>query len=495
MSIELVTLGDSVSQGFMSGAAASTHLSYSSVIAKTIGIADADYHYLPYPEQLKLKWDIELLLRALESRYGTDIRGLEWPFAINHCAQLFDKSESFYERGQGRPSQPVKLPKTWQNFDGFHNLAVEGMDVGDLYTVTPKSALATIKQNKKSSQNNFFAVASEPFSRSAYRTLNPYANEAYDDYSAVGWLKHHASQKGVKNIILWAGANNALGTVLDLKIKFTDGDGAILTKTRKERLEKNLWHPYDFQLEYTQLLQSVVDALANNQYQDWHCYLGTVPLVTIAPIAKGVGEARLIKDPAGSGKTYRYFQYYTYFAMSEKAALKTGKFLKFRDALFIDRCIIQFNRIVRQLAKNYNQSLGRDAFIIVDTSQALTDMAWKRNSGEPSYPFPASFDFLYPPVDTKYYHANTRGEIEKGGVFSLDGVHPSVIGQGLIAHEFLSVMQKQNGSQYAPKNIDWPSIFAADSLRTQPIKLMHELYQHDKLIQLVGDVCSWIRSH
>lgn len=493
MSIELVTLGDSVSQGFMSGAAANTQLSYSSVIAKTIGVAEPDYHYLPYPNNLKLKWDIELILRTLEDKYKTDIRGIEWPMALYDVNKIFDKSESFYERGKGKITNPVELPNNWSGFTGFHNLAVEGMDVGDLSNVTPATCRAAINGNKHSFKDNYFSVASEPFSRSAYRTLNPFADDHYNDHSPIRWLKHHCRQSGVKNVIVWAGANNALGTVLDLKIKITEGDGSILTKKRKERLLYNLWHPHDFELEYQQMLDNLLDALSVNQEPNWHCYVGTVPLVTIAPIAKGVGEARLIPDPAGSDKTYRYYQYYTYFPLTLDSALKTGKYLKFRDALFIDQCIIEFNNIIRRLVKRANKTLERPAITVVETSQALTDMAWKRNSGAPCYQFPDEFKFLYPPVDTKYYHANTRGEIEKGGIFSLDGVHPSVIGQGLLAYEFLSAMHAHNDDRYDPNKLDWSAIFASDTLRTQPIKLMHELYQHDKLAQLIGEVCSWIR--
>ena len=241
-----------------------------------------------------------------------------------------------------------------------------------------------------------------------------------------------------------------------------------------------MWHPIDFRAEYSILLNKILKALENNQCTNWHCYLGTVPLVTIAPIVKGVGEERLIQDPAGSGKEYRYYQYYTYYPLSKETGLKIGQYLKFKDALFIDKTILKFNEIIRQLAYEKNSDLGREAFHIADISKALTDMAWKRNSGNPPYQFPGYFEWVYPQVDTKYYHVDTRGNIQKGGIFSLDGVHPSAIGQGLIAWEFLKKM-REVGTAPNYAEIDWSNIFKNDSLRQKPITIMREIYDHDKL--------------
>ena len=486
MTVKLFTIGDSISQGFMSGAAANTELCYSTILSQVLGIQD--YQYIKFQDDLKFKYDIELILRTLEDAYGSNIRGLEWFGVLQKVNQVFDKSETYFERGKGRIGKSMNLP-----LDGFHNVAVEGMDVGDAWMVTPESAKHTVdKLAKKEKKDGFLDVASGSFSRNAFRVLNPNANPEYMQYSAVSWLQHHAQQAGVENIILWLGANNALGTVLDLKIKPTPGDGVkVLQADRKKRLEWNLWHPSDFQAEYSTLLDKTVEALADNKFDDWHCFIGNVPLVTIAPIAKGVGEPRMIQDPAGSSRTFRYFQYYTYFPFSKDTGLKTGPYLKFRDALFIDKTILKFNAIIKQLVAEKNDELAREAFHLVDISQSLTDMAWKRNSGNPTYQFPEYFNWIYPPVDTKYYHTDRRGNIEKGGIFSLDGVHPSAIGQGIIAWEFLKKMQEV-GKAPNDTDIHWPDIFANDTLRQKPITLMQELYEHDKLIQLISDICSFM---
>ena len=114
-------------------------------------------------------------------------------------------------------------------------------------------------------------------------------------------------------------------------------------------------------------------------------------------------------------------------------------------------------------------------------------MAWKRNSGTPVYDLPDYLDWLYPRVDTKYYHVDSFGNIEKGGISSLDVIHPSAIGQGIVAWEFLKKMQSVD---QAPQGaaIDWEKVVNSDTLRTKPIKLMHEIYDNEKLLQFIIDI-------
>ena len=232
--------------------------------------------------------------------------------------------------------------------------------------------------------------------------------------------------------------------------------------------------------------------MANNQHQDWHVFVGNVPLVTIAPLAKGIGEQRLVQDPAGSGKEYLYYQYYTYFPLTEKSAMSTGKYLKFRDALFIDKAIGKFNEIIKELITEKNQQLGTERFHLVDVCQNLTNMAYKRNRGNPSYQYPAAFDDMYPPVDTKYYHVNRNGVIESGGMFSLDGIHPSAIGQGIIAWEFLKIMQAVR-PELTDQTLNWSEIVQTDSLIQEPITLMSEIYEHDKLVDFLANIANVLR--
>ena len=487
---KIFTIGDSISQGFMSGSAANTRLSYSTLLADALG--EPNYRYLRWDERYKTKIDLERIFRALERKFGANIRGLEWLNAFSVINSVLDQAEDFYERGDGMPGKPVG-----SNFDsqGFHNVAVEGMDVGDAFMVTPRSCLDVIA-NSTATGDGYLQAVSTPFSRNAYRVLNPLGDEGLDtfgNYTAVDWLQHCASEEGVENLCLWLGANNALGTVLSLNIAQTPNDPKrVLQASRKERSQWNLWHPNDFHAEYDMLLNKVVDAMADNKKSDWKIFVGTVPLVTIAPIAKGMGEKRVITDPSRPDKKALYYEFYSYFPLSESAAKGCGKYLPFRDAVFIDKTIVEFNRSIKALVSAKNEALGSERFHIVDIGNDLTEMAWKRNFGGPTYPLPEALQFVYPPIDTKYYDTSTEGDILSGGIFSLDGVHPTAIGQGIIADAFLKEIQNARPNESVTP-LNWQNIIASDSLRQKPITLMSELYEHDKLVKFICSVGDIIR--
>jgi hypothetical protein len=156
-------------------------------------------------------------------------------------------------------------------------------------------------------------------------------------------------------------------------------------------------------------------------------------------------------------------------------------------------------RLPWELVKKLNEQPGqRVKYYVVDIAKAFKEIAYKRNKGQPIYKFPRYFDFIYPPVNTKYYHANVNGKLTQGGLVSLDGIHPTAIGHGIIAYEFLKVMQEagvvNNHGNVIDSELDWAKIFADDLLYTKPITLMQELYGKEelakhiiKLIQLLKD--------
>ena len=121
-------------------------------------------------------------------------------------------------------------------------------------------------------------------------------------------------------------------------------------------------------------------------------------------------------------------------------------------------------------------------------------MAWKRNDGKPVYDYPQALDWLFPPISTRYYHCSPDGDFIKGGIFSLDGVHPTAIGHGIVAHEFLKTMKKAGvrdpeGNEVSPDLLDWDAIIKSDTLYQKPIRLMQEIYQHNRSLNLIKDLC------
>ena len=289
-----------------------------------------------------------------------------------------------------------------------------------------------------------------------------------------------------------------------------NSDRALLHKSHNDREEWNLWHPDDFAAEYEELLDRVDEIMCSNQHEDWHVFVGTVPLVTIAPLTIGVGAPTVIdvepdykkpteaieadckesiKVPLHTEQGNResvYYKYYTHFFRDEEAVVKTDRgYLTMFDVLHIDDCIRQYNRTIKKLVEKKNQKLSKQRYRIVDISKGLQDIAFKRNAGKVQYKFPDYFEFCYPRVDTKYYHADAQERLRQGGLFSLDGIHPSAIGHGLIAYEFLKVMKEADVVEHT--DLDWPQIFASDTLYQKPIPIMRELYQNKQLAEFVID--------
>jgi hypothetical protein len=311
-------------------------------------------------------------------------------------------------------------------------------------------------------------------------------------------LKEHATDEseGVENLLLWLGANNALGTVVGLNIWQTPNDPNnrphVLPHVEREAAGWTLWHPADFAAEYAELLDRVDEAMSQNVYPDWKIFVGTVPAVTIAPLAKGVGPTYQVtrkNTTTGEEETYVYYKYYVYFLFEEDLVHRNdGLYLTFEDALHIDDCIREYNATIRTLIEAKNVKHRKERYHVVDVFQAFQDIAVKRNAGRVKYDFPDYFNFAYPKVDTRYYHADRDGRLRRGGLSGLDGVHPSAIGQGLLAHEFLKVM-KAAGVVDGGVSLDWKAIFESDALYSDPITIMQEIYEHswlaEKILSLV----------
>jgi len=495
--MKLFTIGDSISQGFMSGAAAQTNLCYSTLIADLMKLRDYQYPNVWGAGGLPL--NLEKVLRALAKQFGSNINGFDWVAAIPLVNRLLDEVEDYYERGAGREDVPDPSGASF-----FSNVAVQGFQVADAWLITPKLCQEEITRSNADGGNRdgVFALPNAVFYRTALKVLNPSLNPEFDNCSQIEWLRRHATQtkEGVENVLLWLGSNNALGTVVELAIDQTSNKEPLLDMSPENRRQWNLWHPKDFELEYRELLDRVDQIMQDNQNLDWRVFVGTVPLVTIAPIAKGVGPTTLIEvepdfyienpeeiSKAAKGQSV-YYKYYTYFFRDEEAILKRDTaYLTLADALHIDDFIRQYNRTIKALVAEKNQRWGQNRYHIVDISRALQEIAYKRNAGQVQYKFPEFFDLQYPGVNTKYYHADAYGRLRQGGIVGLDGIHPTAIGQGLIAYEFLKVM-KDAGVSVDPKDLNWQQIFNDDELYSKPIPIMQELYENEKLAEFCLDV-------
>ena len=131
----LVALGDSLTQGFQSGAIYNTDLSYPAIIARELGWFDS-YRYPRYGGAGGLPLNLEYILRDLEHRYGADISPWELPLALFRARQVMDEIEDYWERGPGATAPVIA---------GYnHCLAVYGWDLRDALSRTAKSCETAI---------------------------------------------------------------------------------------------------------------------------------------------------------------------------------------------------------------------------------------------------------------------------------------------------------------------------------------------------------------
>lgn len=132
----LVTIGDSLTHGFQSGAIFNTHHSYPMLIAEELGWANNFRHpsYGSPGEGLPL--NLEHLARQFEQKFGSNIDWWELMPALLFLREYLDKIEDYWERGDGlqlTPSNEIN-----------HNLAVYGWDLRNTLSRTADICKQTI---------------------------------------------------------------------------------------------------------------------------------------------------------------------------------------------------------------------------------------------------------------------------------------------------------------------------------------------------------------
>ena len=129
----LVTIGDSVTQGFMSGAIFRTDLSWPAVVAFELGdfagFRRPVYEAPSGPGGLPL--DFERALRSFESEFGPKLDWHEIVRAAGWLHGYLDRVEDYWERGDGA--------KTPTGEAILHNLAIYGWDLRDTLSLNATS--------------------------------------------------------------------------------------------------------------------------------------------------------------------------------------------------------------------------------------------------------------------------------------------------------------------------------------------------------------------
>src|SRR4051794_11029671 len=220
----LVVIGDSLSHGFQSGAIFNTDISYPAIIACELGCLPT-FHYPRYGGPGGgLPLNIEYLLRDLEHQFGTTTSVWELPFALFRARSFLDAVEDYWERGSG--SEPPQLA-------GYmNNLAVYGWDLRDALSKSAASCRAVIKTPRDNFLSEIVENASE---RAALRVYPSWPDPAspmtlFDVDAALGDEHDDDTGSGIETLNVELGANNALGTVVDIAVHWSGPDYQDLAK-------------------------------------------------------------------------------------------------------------------------------------------------------------------------------------------------------------------------------------------------------------------------
>ena len=461
----LVTIGDSVTHGFMSGAIFRTDLSWPATVAFELGNFDTFRRpvYEPPSGAGGIPLDIERALRSFEARFGSKLDWHEIVRAASWLHGYMDGIEDYWERGAGT--------KTPTGGEILHNLAIYGWDLRDALTLTATTVRRRIgrerddvwfpKQKVQNDNDRAALFVLETARGPGNRALTPFGAAR-----ALGGQGTDASKAGpgIETLVVLLGSNNALQALTKLKALWSGDDYADVAK----KGAYTVWRPKHFAAEWALVVAELRRIRAR------HVIVGTVPSVTIAPIARGVrGKVRL-----GS----RYFPYYTRpWIRDEDFDPASDPHITEDEARAVDSAIDAYNRTIIDSVASARED-GLDWYLF-DVGGFLDRLASKRYLADPAarpdwwtpYPLPPELASLDPVPSTRFFASGPGGRTD-GGLFSLDGIHPTTIGYGLIAHEVIQIMNLAQVEFRSPTGelrpppvaVDFSRVLASDTLITRP---------------------------
>jgi hypothetical protein len=460
----LVTIGDSLTHGFMSAAIHRTDISWPAIVAYELGLQSPQFRFPTYEWPTGpggLPFDLERLARAFESRFGSRLDFWEIVTATAWLQRYMDGVEDYWERGPGTARLPGGRV--------LHNLGVYGWDVLDAALLTSDVVAARIQPPKDDLVGQ---IVQAHGARAALRVLDPIRSGAHGRTVLEAAAAMGQDDGGVESLVVVLGSNNALGAVLQLQPCWTSAE--YLDWSPQERLRRKstftVWRPEAFAADWAVLVEQIKRVRAR------HVVVATVPAVTIAPIARGT-EGKL--RPSS-----RYFPHYTRPWVSDadfdprRDPCLTGE-----EARAIDSAIDAYNATIVESVRQARRE-GLD-WLLFDLGGLLDRLAtrryiespWARPAWWTPYELPEALRALDPVPNTRFFRSGPDGRTD-GGLFSLDGVHPTTVGYGVLAREVIKILQAA-GVQFlhrdgtprppqTPVEVDFARLLRADTLLSNP---------------------------
>ena len=262
----------------------------------------------------------------------------------------------------------------------------------------------------------------------------------------------------------------------------------------------NLYEPAHFAKCLDSLMHEI-ERISDNGRKIQRVFWDTVPPVTIAPVARGVGGR--MENGAGLPSPYgeslsipwfkRYFKYYTRpWITDANFNPLDDPFLEGKDAITIDNYIMEYRNALIERVNLHNGNFGKTDWFVVDIRHLLERLAYRRYTEDQTVPPPPGWTPYEMPLPYQRLNLTTEflgaqnGQRISGGLFSLDGVHPTTAGYGLVAQEFITVMQKAGVKFYygngktertGPVIVDYDRLLHLDSLIARLPSTMDDIWQ------------------
>ena len=397
-----VAIGNSLTAGFMdgglvaftdSGVPVGQSFSYPSQIARQIGFADFTQPYIAFPGVGSTKDPVNHPADAAGVFYwnGMTIDITGW----TALTTVMDPESGFL--------MAIKQPTP------YHNLGVPGATLHDVMhaidatTSTPAG-------------NSYFDFINRPtFFDNVSVPEVPGVSPAYETAS----MFQAAVAKGPKLLTCWIGNNDILGSAMA-------GTDAGITDTAT------------FQAEYTALLQSLAGGLVQRNGFPSTILVANIPSITSIPyfVTRTMLEAPPAQGGLGINWPWGYeeadAELFVFPALSwlqdtgnQGGPVPASLTLSSGEATNIATAVATFNGIIAAVADAVDAS-GYATCKLVDTNALLVAQD------------PAAlthFMFLVGAGMTVEQAAGTT-------MFSLDGVHPNSVGYGIVANEFIRVLNE-----------------------------------------------------
>ncbi|MEX1011560.1 MAG: hypothetical protein WDZ29_05800 [Balneolaceae bacterium] len=454
---KLAVMGDSMGQGFKNGGIYRTDLSFPAMLSRCFA-PPAPFNIPSFSAQGGIPLNLEVMVRGLSDRFGNRISLRQTIPAVWHLYKTLRRIKQHWETRTGPIIGTPDIP--------WHNQAIWGFAANDTWLISDKICRAYLNENK-----NRYSIFNVLPNHAMYITgrmvLNPSLSPEQENHTQLDNIKQLHQDGGIENLIVCVGHNNFIGALTALDISYSNPKHMDSPHFKRNY---TVYRPEHFEKEMKHLFEKVATMSIPR------VYVPTYPYATIPPVTRGINEGRA---PHKGG----YFDYYTRFWIwDEDFDPDKNPHLTREKAIELDQLVDRYNEIVRSLAAEYG-------FIVVPAHKYINAVARRRLGVDAARPYPPRFvdalkrnpmtSHLVNPnggvrLSTDYIRVDqeTR-KITTGGIFSLDGLHPTTVGYGLVANIYYMTM-KDAGTQFE-QPLDWDWILNEDTLISDPPYLLTEL--------------------